>query len=71
MKSKIEGNQNCRGWNMVHRCWGNFWVSRTVGIAWRHLIGRQGPYQWCALLWFTKNVVFRIFLRNKKCPELV
>jgi len=24
MESKIEGNQNCRGWNKVRRCWGNF-----------------------------------------------
>jgi len=61
MKSKIEGNQNCRCWNKVRRCWGNFWVLGTAGTAWRHPFGRQAPYQWCVVLWFTKNAVFRIF----------
>jgi len=44
MESKIEGNQNCKGWNKVRRCWGKFWVPWTARTAWRHPIGRQAPY---------------------------
>jgi len=33
MESKIEGSQNCRGWNKVRRCEEDFWVPGTVGTA--------------------------------------
>jgi len=61
MESKIEGNQNYRGWNKVRRCEEDLWVPGTAGTAWRQPIGRQAPYQWGVVLWFRKNAIFCTF----------
>jgi len=40
---------NLGAWDKVHRCYEEFWVPGIKGIACRHSVCRQAPYQCCEL----------------------